>query len=168
MKPAAQSSFDVVNWFVERGREHGIPMTPTLIQRLLYLAQTFYAGNNGGAALMPLVFVAEKDGPIAHDLARAFEHGPPTVTVHDLPPDICEFLDGIWAKFAGRPADALDRLVCLDPAFQEAEGLGFGATITGAMTQDGDEILEPETGERIIDGKRVRPWSPKVVLPIRN
>ena len=69
---------------------------------------------------------------------------------------------------AGRPADALDRLVCLDPAYQEAESLGFGATITGAVTQYGDDILEPDRGERIVDGKRIRPWTPKVVLPIRS
>lgn len=162
MIPAVSSSFDIASWFLEQSKKHRSYLSPLKIQRVLYLAQAFYAGNNDGRALMPSVFVVSEVGPIEPNLFRVFEHEPPTVSVRDLEPEIEQFLDSIWEKYGGRPVDALSRLVTLDPAYQEAEAGGIGSVIELEMMERHFGQID-EAPDQVVDGKRVRPWTPKIV-----
>jgi uncharacterized phage-associated protein len=162
MSPAVSSSYDVANWFHERSQERRLYLSPLKIQRLLYLAQAEYAGATHGQALMPSVFVVSEIGPIEPNLHRAFEHGPPTVSVRDITAEVVDFLTGVWNQFGMKSVETLNRMVMLDPAFKEAERQGLMAVINLDTMQRHYAQLENQP-VRVIQGKRVKPWAPKVV-----
>jgi len=101
MIPAVSSSFDIASWFLEESKKQRAYLSPLKIQRMLYLAQAFFAGNHDGRALMPAVFVVSEVGPIEPNLFRVFEHEQPTVSVRELEPEIDQFLHSIWKKYGG-------------------------------------------------------------------
>ena len=162
MSPMVASSFDIASWFLERSKKHRLYLSPLKVQRLLYLAQAFYAGNHQGRALMPSRFVVSEVGPIEPNLVRVFEHGAPTVTIKELPKSVCAFLDTIWDKYGTRPVDALSRLTSLDPAYHEAQESGPLTEITRDMMERHYGPVD-EAPLRVVDGKRIRPWTPKVI-----
>jgi uncharacterized phage-associated protein len=130
MTPIVSSTFDIAHWFLQRGELSRIFVSPLKLQRLLYLAQSHYAGQHGGAPLMPSVFVVSEVGPLEPNIYRAIEHEPPKVSVRDLPEGIMEFAEYIWQEFGAQPIEELNRLVTRDPAYKEAElTRGVGAMI---------------------------------------
>ena len=121
MTPIVSSTFDIAHWILQRGELSRTFVSPLKLQRLLYLAQAFYAGQHDGAPLMPSVFVVSEVGPLESNIYRAIEHQPPKVSVRDLPEEIMEFVGSILQKYGARQIDALNRLMMQDPAFMEAE-----------------------------------------------
>ena len=121
MTPIVSSTFDIAHWFLQRGELSRTYVSPLKLQRLLYLAQSHYAGQHDGAPLMPSLFVVSEVGPLEPNLYRAIEHEPPKVSVRDLPEEITSFVESIWRQYGARPIDALNRLVLQDPAYKEAE-----------------------------------------------
>jgi len=154
MIPAVSSSFDIASWFLEESKKQRAYLSPLKIQRMLYLAQAFFAGNHDGRALMPAVFVVSEVGPIEPNLFRVFEHEPPTVSVRELEPEIDQFLHSIWKKYGGRPVDALSRLVTLDPAYQEADSGGLGNVVELDMMKRHFGSLN-DAPERVLGGKQI-------------
>ena len=59
-----ESTFDVALWFQDRARREDTNLQAQKLQRLLYLAQSYYSAMNYGRKLMPAVFVAQEMGPI--------------------------------------------------------------------------------------------------------
>lgn len=162
MTPAVSSSYDVANWFFERSQQRRSYLSPLKIQRLLYIAQAEYAGATQGRALMPSVFIVSEIGPIEPNLHRAFEHGPPTVSVRDIEPAVVEFLMGVWNQFGVKSVETLNRLVMLDPAFKEAERQGL-TTVIDLDSMQRHNAQPEEQPVQVIEGKRVKRWTPKTV-----
>ena len=131
MTPIVSSTFDIAHWFLQRGELNRTYVSPLKLQRLLYLAQSHYAGQHDGAPLMPSLFVVSKVGPLEPNLYRAIEHEPPKVSVRDLPEEITAFVESIWRNYGVCPIGALNRLVMQDPAFKEAEITGGIQAIIG-------------------------------------
>ena len=121
MIPIVSSTFDIAHWFLQRGELGQTYISPLKLQRLLYLAQAYYAGQNDGQPLMPSVFMVSEVGPLEPNIHRAIEHEAPKVSVSDIPEEIMDFVEMIWSKYGARKVDALNRLVLQDPAFKEAE-----------------------------------------------
>ena len=127
--PIVSSTFDIAHWFFQRGELDRIFVSPLKLQRLLYLAQSRYAGQHDGAPLMPSVFVVSEVGPLEPNLYRAIEHEPPKVSVHDLPEKIMAFVESIWRTYGSREIEALNREAMRDTAFKEAERVSGLAAI---------------------------------------
>ncbi len=121
MIPNVSSTFDIVHWFLQRGELGQVYISPLKLQRLLYLAQAYYAGQHDGQPLMPSVFVVGEVGPLEPNIHRAIEHEAPKVSVRDIPEETMDFVKMIWSKYGTRKIDALNRLVMQDPAYKETE-----------------------------------------------
>ena len=121
MVPIVSSTFDIAHWFLQRGELGQVYISPLKLQRLLYLAQAYYAGQYDGQPLMPSILVVSEVGPLEPNIHRAIEHEPPKVSVRDIPEETMDFVEMIWSKYGERKIDALNRLVLQDPAFRETE-----------------------------------------------
>lgn len=163
MVPAVSSTFDVVHWFFECAKRDRVFVSPLKIQRLIYLAQAYFAGETSGGALMPAMFVVSEVGPLEPNLHRILEHGQPTVSVHAIPEHVDEFLSGIWRSYGPRPIDALNRLVMQDPALKEAETGGVMSEISLTVMQRHYGAAEATETLRVVEGKRVKAWTPKTL-----
>ena len=49
MTPIVSSTFDIAHWFLQRGELNRTYVSLLKLQRLLYLAQSHYAGQHDGA-----------------------------------------------------------------------------------------------------------------------
>ena len=59
MRPTAvESCFEIAFWFLDRALNDGEYLQPPKLQRLMYLAQAYFAVVQNGAKLMPATFVA--------------------------------------------------------------------------------------------------------------
>lgn len=183
--PVCDSVFDVAFWLIDRALDDGEYLQPQKLQRLLYLAQAYYAVMARGRKLIPCMFIASGMGPLEPTLWRAFEHGRPQVDYQKIPAEVQPFLDSLWRKFSPHSADYLSRLVMSHPPYQQAYALGRRSEITvEAMVayygrrqgqSDGqdlkaapglDRVLRPrvmrsQTGKPV----SVSAWSPKKKTP---
>lgn len=128
--PICDSVFDVAFWLIDRALDDGEYLQPQKLQRLLFLAQAYYAVMAKGDKLMPCVFIASGMGPLEPSSWRAFEHGRPKVDYQKIPQDVQPFLDSLWRKFSPHSADYLNKLVCSHPPYQEAFAQGRRSEIT--------------------------------------
>lgn len=109
---AVDTTFDVAFWFADTALNQNEYLAPQKMQRLLYLAQAYYAVAHRGKKLMPAIFVADEMGPIEPTIYRAFMKGRPDVEVDIfLPEQVEKFLDGIWKKFGHLSVERLNRLI---------------------------------------------------------
>src|SRR3546814_15279512 len=95
---AVESTLDVALWFLDRARREDSYLQAQKLQRLLYLAQGFYAAGFHGRKLMPATFVAHELGPVEPTVFRLFELGPPNVTQIDPPAEVVNFLDSVRSE----------------------------------------------------------------------
>lgn len=165
--PIVSSTFDIAHWFFQRGELDRIFVSPLKLQRLLYLAQSRYAGQHDGAPLMPSVFVVSEVGPLEPNLYRAIEHEPPKVSVHDLPEKIMAFVESIWRTYGSREIEALNREAMRDTAFKEAERVsGLAAIIDlDAMCRHYTPSKKPYRSTRFLTNC---PTIFRILLPISS
>ena len=64
MVPAVRSTMDVALWMHFRAESAGEILKSQKLQRMLYLSQAHYAGEHGGAKLLPATFLATEGGPM--------------------------------------------------------------------------------------------------------
>ena len=118
---AVKSAFDVAFWFADQALNENEYLQPQKLQRLLYLAQAFYAIAYGGKKLMPAVFVADDLGPVEPTIYQAFTRGRPDVEVElFLPPDVELFLSSIWRRFGHLKAEQLAKVTNKNGAYSLA------------------------------------------------
>lgn len=131
MAPAVRSAFDVAFWFADTALNDNEYLQPQKLQRLLFLAQAYFAVAYEGRMLMPAVFLADEMGPIEPNVFVAFSRGRPNVDVEMfLDPDVEQFLDSIWRRFGHHSADKLTRVLKKTEAFRAAYARGKRTEIT--------------------------------------
>lgn len=111
MTTAAESTFDVAVWLVARARADRAELAPLKLQRLLFLAQAYFAGSTHGSQLMPSQFITSRSGPLEPNIARIRDLQTPLIEVQELRKPVADFLEGIWQAFGALPADRLDQTV---------------------------------------------------------
>lgn len=177
MTAAVDSAFDIALWFVDTALDAGEHLQPQKLQRLLFLAQAYYAVLHDGRTLMPAVFVADGLGPIEPNVFAAFSRGRPNVEASlFLPREAEAVLRGVWRRFGHRSAEALARLTKETPAFRDARRHGQRAQIpiqaiaasfsAAEGTPSADQIVRPNV-MRTQNGRAVvvKAWLPKAAVP---
>lgn len=174
MPTAVSSSFDVAFWFIDRGRADHQQLSSLKLQRMLFLAQAYFAASTRGERLMPSVFVVTEQGPVEPNLLRLFDNTVPAIETETPRPAVVKFLEGIWQTFGGRALKELDEIVTTSPPVRDAMQAGANTEITptalfdhyrgdktqGAVVQkvkpDAEKITIPKTHR----GKPVTKWVP--------
>ncbi|MEQ9042551.1 MAG: hypothetical protein RLO23_01890 [Alphaproteobacteria bacterium] len=159
---AAQSAFDVALWFLDRARAEDNYLPPQKLHRLLFLSQAYYAVEREGAKLMPSVFIADSQGPVDPNVARAFEHGRPNVVPGELSSETDEFLYGIWRRYGHLNVDHLNEFVAAISGYDQMLAAGPGEEIplrTICQTLKGKKTRRLG---RTHNGKPIQRWIPGV------
>ena len=130
MVPAVRSTMDVALWMHFRAESAGEILKSQKLQRMLYLSQAHYAGEHGGAKLLPATFLATEGGPMEPNIFQPFELGTPANVVADPTPRVEDFLMGLWDKYREKAADALLDIIRGDAAFALAFKQGPLSKIT--------------------------------------
>lgn len=170
---AVDSSFDVAVWFVARARAERTDMTPLRLQRLLFLAQAYFAGSTHGGRLMPSFFMASRGGPIEPNIARIRNFESSMIDVDEPSKAVSDFLEGIWQAFGALPNDRLNQTVLsgtpvkramqLDPPGEitvEAMAEFYGAGGTRPQTVSASGEPKKATIPRYHKGRPVNKWVP--------
>ena len=177
MPIALTSTFDGAFWFADTALNHNEYLQPQKLQRLLFVAQAYYAVLHSGQKLMPAVFVADDAGPIEPNIYKGFINGRPDMDAeYFLDRDVEDFLETIWRRFGHFSVDYLTKLckasTCYEQAFKrgkceeitiEAMRLSFArADNTPSVTQ----VVRPKV-MRTQEGKavRVKSWVPGTKPP---
>lgn len=164
---AVDSTMGVAFWFLDRASAEDSYIQAQKLQRLLYLAQGFYAQENYGRKLMPATFVTHDMGPIEPNVYRVFEGGRPPIDY--LPPaaEVQDFLERIWRRFGIHPIDRLNMLVIAQPAYRNAVSGGMGEEIRHEDLVESFKMPEQkqEQDVRTQDGRRVTKWVPSRSAP---
>lgn len=176
MPAAVESSFDVAFWFYDRALNDNEYLQPQKLQRLLFLAQAYYAAVHEGRRLMPSVFVIDEQGPIEPNIYRAFEDGRPIMNQGRMAEPVRRFLDSVWRRFGAHSASHLSRLVTETSLFREYARIGrFEEIPLDAMRrfyERGEEapavdnvlrsrVLRSQEGRAVA----VQKWTPPAVGP---
>lgn len=126
MGPAAKTSFDIADWYMERARAENTYLQPRKLHCLLFLAQGHFAAAYEGRRLMPSVFIVDHAGPMDPNMYRAYENGRPDVTKSSLDQTTEVFLDAIWRQYGGADAGDLNDIInefgAGEPAVRNADG----------------------------------------------
>lgn len=120
MPTAVSSSFDVAYWFKNRAEREGIILSVMKLQRLLFLAQAYFAGSTRGERLMPSMFLVTEQGPVEPNLLRVMDAGLQNIESVEPRRAVVDFLDGIWETFGRQSQERLDEMVFSSPPVQQA------------------------------------------------
>ena len=173
MPPAVDSAFDIAFWFTDQALNNNEYLQPQKLQRLLFLAQSYYSVAFEGKTLMPAYFIADDMGPIEPNVYKAFAKGRPNVDAEIfIAPEVEEFLDMIWRRFGQHSVDHLTRISKKSQAYSlaykrarrseislQAMRLAFTRAEDGAPTVSkvmGPKVLRSHTGKPVA----VRSWTP--------
>lgn len=172
MPAATQSAIDVAFWFADHALNQNEYLQPQKLQRLLFLAQAYYAVAFNGSKLMPAVFVADELGPVEPNVFKVFSKGRPDVDPDlFMPLEVEDFLSAVWRRFGHHSAEHLTRLAKRTTAYKQAFKKGKRVEIgLDAMrlsfvrkdeTPDVAGIVKPKV-MRSQDGKPVaiKAWTP--------
>ena len=158
---AVESSVDVAFWFVNRASAEDTYLQPQKLQRLLYLAQGFYAQENYGRKLMPATFVTHEFGPVEPNIFRIFESGRPMVAEVPPPAEVDSFLERVWRRFGSHSVDRLTAVLTEQKPYRDAVAGGYGEEIPFAALTAAFELKEDDAQTvRTADGRRVKKWVP--------
>jgi uncharacterized phage-associated protein len=180
MVSPTETAIDVAFWFSDHALNQNEYLQPQKLQRLLFLAQAYYAVAYEGRTLMPAVFVADDMGPIEPNVYKIFSKGRPDIDPDlFLPMEVEEFLDAVWRRFGHHSAEHLTRLTKRTKAYQSAFKKGRRTEISldamrlsfvrSAETPDVDNVVKPKM-MRSQDGKavEVKSWVPGTGNPVRK
>ena len=172
MPAACKSAFDVAYWFADVALDSNEYLQPQKLQRLMFLAQAYYAVIHDGATLMPAVFVADETGPVEPNVYLAFSKGRPDLDVDIFLPEPVEtLLDSVWRRFGHHSTERLNEMTMNTLAYKQATMRGKRAEIrldamrlsfARAETTPGvDQVVRPKV-MRTQSGKAVavRAWNP--------
>lgn len=124
------NAFDVAFWFADTALNENEYLQPQKLQRLLFLAQSYYAIVQKGRKLMPAVFVADEIGPIEPNVYMAFSKGRPDIDAEIfLPYEVEEFLGSVWRRFGHMSIERLNKITNDTSAYREALDRGPRAEI---------------------------------------
>lgn len=177
MPTAVETTFDVAFWFADTALNHNEYLQPQKLQRLLFLAQAYFAVVNKGRKLMPAFFVADDAGPMEPTIYKAFSKGRPNVDAeYFLDRDVEDFLETIWRKFGHHSAEHLTKLSKASPAYREA----FARAPRGEIPVDAmrksfaraegtpshtqvvrQKVMRTQAGKPVV----VKAWAPKPIRP---
>ncbi len=130
MPAAVKSAFDIAFWFADTALADNEYLQPQKLQRLLFLAQGYYAVATAGTKMMPAVFVADEMGPMEPNVYAAFSRGRPDIDVElFLPPEVDAFLQGVWRRFGHHSVEHLTRITKQTEAYRQAFRRGKGEEI---------------------------------------
>ncbi|NQW01805.1 MAG: DUF4065 domain-containing protein [Rhodospirillales bacterium] len=168
------NAFDVSIFFDDMATEQGTYLQPQKLQRLLYLAQAYYAVAFN-RKLMPAVFVADELGPVEPNVFLAFSRGRPDIDADlFLPYEAQTFLENIWQRFGDYSIDRLDEITNESSAYKIAFARGNRAEIKLADMKKSfkradkspgvDQVVKPkimrtQTGRAV----HVQSWTPRKV-----
>lgn len=172
MPTAVKTAFDVAYWLSDAALNDNQYLQPQKLQRLLYLAQAYYAVLHSGRKLMPAIFVADETGPIEPNIHAALARGRPSLETDSALPDDAEaVLNGVWSRFGHLGCDALDRMTASTAAYLEARARGLRAEIDhsamwwsfagGDAMPNADKVVRPtllrtQSGRPVV----VQRWDP--------
>lgn len=190
MPAAVRSSFDIAFWFMDRAMTENVALPNVKMQRLLFLAQAYFAASTNGDRLMPSLFVVGAQGPEDPNLARVLEAGQVPVETEAPRQSVRKFLAGIWTAFGKRTVEQLDQLVMGCEPYRIAAERGPGTEIAqtamathfasdrratrvisrAAAVKGGDQVTaeDPVTIPKFHRGKPVEKWLPGMKKPQRR
>ena len=96
------SNINIAYWFYNRASESNIKFSETKIQLLLFLSQMHYSVKNG-CLLMPSLFVYSKSEIYDPSVRTIMDYGFPLMPIPEFTPDVADFLELIWQKYALLP-----------------------------------------------------------------
>lgn len=165
MPADVENAFDVAFWFADTALNENEYLQPQKLQRLMFIAQAYYAVAFNGRKLMPAVFVADEMGPIEPNIYIAFSKGRPEVDARlFLPHEVETFLDGIWRRFGHQSIDRLNQMVKETTAYKQAYKRGSRAEITLDAMHLSFARAEKSPGvEQVVKPKILRTQSGKPV-----
>ena len=79
MPADVSNAFDIAFWFADTALNENEYLQPQKLQRLLFIAQSYYCIVQKGRKLMPAVFVADETGPMEPNVYMAFSRGRQTL-----------------------------------------------------------------------------------------
>ncbi len=137
MVPAVRTTLDAALWMHFRAESAGELLQLRKLHCMLYLSQAHFAGEHGGAKLLPATFLATDKGPIEPNILQMFEMGTPSAVMVDPTLRIEDFLMGVWDKYGGKADEALFDIIRGDAAFALAIKQGPNSEITLDMLTAG-------------------------------
>ncbi|MDA0998556.1 MAG: DUF4065 domain-containing protein [Proteobacteria bacterium] len=121
MPADVNNAFDVAFWFADTALNENEYLQPQKLQRLLFIAQAYYAVMNKGRRLMPAVFVADEAGPVEPNVYMSFSKGRPDIEAElFLPNEVEDFLSGVWSKFGHLTIERLNKITKDTNAYRNA------------------------------------------------
>ena len=158
---ATDSTIDVAIWLLDRASAEDSYLQPQKLQRLLYLAQGYYAREYYGRKLMPATFIVHDMGPVEPTVFRLFEAGRPQIGFVAPPAEVKTFLEIVWRRFGGHTVDRLNALIGGQALYRETSSRGQGEEIPfdemAAAFASKDDAAETV---RTPDGRAVKKWMP--------
>ncbi len=163
--PAVENAFEVAFWFYDAALNANEYLQPQKMQRLLFLAQAYFAVAYAGRRLMPAVFVADEMGPIEPNVYAAFSAGRPAIeTIGGFPERVEMFLDSIWRRFGHHSADHLTQLAKATPGYVDAQKRGpRGVIPIDSMRRDFDRAAAAPPVQKVMRAKMMRSHTGKPV-----
>ena len=129
MPADVNNAFDIAFFFADMALEENEYLQPQKLQRLLFMAQSYY-GVAYNRKLMPAVFVADEMGPMEPNIYIAFSRGRPELDVElFLPHETQVFLERIWQRFGGLTIEQLNQMAKETSAYKQALKRGPRAEI---------------------------------------
>ncbi len=180
MPADVNNAFDVAFWFADTALNENEYLQQQKLQRLLYIAQGYYAIVHKGRKLMPAVFVADESGPIEPNIFMAFSRGRPNIEAElFLPHEVEEFLSQLWRRFGHMPVDRLNAISKETSAYKNALERGPRAEIS--LREMSRAFIESREGPgasqvakqkvyRTQDGRpvQVKAWMPGVSTHLKS
>ena len=131
MRAELKSAFDAAFWFADTALEQNEYLQPQKLQRLLFLAQGYYAVFRNGAKLMPAIFIADELGPMEPNVYAGFSRGRPNIEVDlFIPNEVDAFLDSLWRRFGHASMERLNQITKGTSAYKQARSKGVRTEIT--------------------------------------
>jgi uncharacterized phage-associated protein len=171
MPADVNNAFDVAFFFADMALEENEYLQPQKLQRLLFMAQSYY-GVAFNRKLMPAIFVADEMGPMEPNIYIAFSRGRPEVDVElFLPHETQVFLERVWRRFGHFTVDQLNDMAKETSAYKKALERGPRAEIKwqemcesfkqADQTPGVDQVVKPKI-LRTQSGRpvEVKSWNP--------
>lgn len=108
---AADSSFEVISWFLNKAKRDDIFLDYRKLQHLLFLSQLHYQISFPDSVLMPCVFAYGRNGYEEPSFAGIYSAGIlPQVSIR-LTHTTIQFLEKIWHIYSAMNASQLETLI---------------------------------------------------------
>lgn len=164
MPADVNNAFDISIFFDDMAEQEGAYLQPQKLQRLLFLAQAYYAVAFN-RKLMPAVFVADELGPVEPNIFLAFSKGRPDIDVElFLPYETQSFLESIWQRFGSYSVERLDEITNETSAYLKAKERGNRAEISLSEMKKSFKRAEKSPGvDQVVKPKIMRTQSGRPV-----